>query len=149
VNTELPNPIQAHNPPPLRASSLNSFLPALSHLWHLPLYHVKHNVSQTNKKIEEKAADAVAQAKEAEEQAALPYQWTQTIGDLDITTDVPGNLKSRDFVVEIKKTKLTVGIKGQEPILSVRSLHRVNNRRYVFRQQTDLPRIIETFRIFG
>lgn len=69
---------------------------------------------------EEKAADAAAKAKEDAEQAALPYQWTQTIADLDITTEVPGNLKSRDLVVEIKKTKVSVGIKGQEPILSVR-----------------------------
>lgn len=67
---------------------------------------------------EEKAADAVARAKEAEEQAALPYKWTQTIGDLDITIEVPGNLKGKDFIVEIKKTKVVVGIKGQEPILS-------------------------------
>jgi len=67
---------------------------------------------------EEKAAEEVARAKEAEEQAALPYKWTQTIGDLDITAEVPGNLKSRDLIVEIKKTKLVVGVKGQEPILS-------------------------------
>jgi HSP20 family molecular chaperone IbpA len=55
------------------------------------------------------------------EQAALPYKWTQTIGELDVTTEVPGNLKSRDLVVEIKKTKLVVGIKGQAPIITVRS----------------------------
>lgn len=67
---------------------------------------------------EEKAADAAARAKEAEEQAALPYKWTQTIGDVDITIEVPGNLKGKDINVEIKKTKLVVGIKGQEPILS-------------------------------
>lgn len=72
---------------------------------------------------EETAADEATRAKEAAEQAALPYKWTQTIGDLDITTEVPGNLKSRDLVVDIKKTKLTVGIKGQEPVLTV-SPHR-------------------------
>lgn len=68
---------------------------------------------------EETAADAAAKAKEDAEQAALPYKWTQQISDLDITTEVPGNLKSRDLVVEIKKQKLVVGIKGQEPIISV------------------------------
>ncbi|KAF4634993.1 hypothetical protein G7Y89_g3112 [Cudoniella acicularis] len=62
--------------------------------------------------------EAAARAKEAEEQAALPYKWTQTIGDLDITCEVPGNLKSRDLNVEIKKTKLLVGVKGQEPIIN-------------------------------
>jgi hypothetical protein len=74
---------------------------------------------QANKHAEEKAADEAARAKEAEEQAALPYKWTQTIGDLDITTEILGNLKAKDLIVDIKKTKLVVGIKGQEPILSV------------------------------
>ncbi|TVY28779.1 Nuclear movement protein nudC [Lachnellula hyalina] len=62
--------------------------------------------------------EATAKAKEAEEQAALPYKWTQTIGDLDITLEVPGNLKGRDLKVEIKKKSLVLGIKGQEPIIS-------------------------------
>ncbi|TVY88336.1 Nuclear movement protein [Lachnellula willkommii] len=63
--------------------------------------------------------EAAAKAKEAEEQAALPYKWTQTIGDLDITLEVPGNLKGRDLKVEIKKKSLVLGVKGQEPIISV------------------------------
>jgi hypothetical protein len=33
---------------------------------------------------------------------------------------VPGNLKGRDLVVDIKKDSITAGIKGQEPILKVR-----------------------------
>jgi HSP20 family molecular chaperone IbpA len=65
------------------------------------------------------AEEAAARAKEAEEQAALPYKWTQTIGDLDVTLEVPGNLKGKDINVEIKKKKLVLGIKGQEPIISV------------------------------
>lgn len=65
------------------------------------------------------AEEAAARAKEAEEQAALPYKWTQTIGDLDLTVEVPGNLKGKDFNVEIKKKKIMVAIKGQEPIISV------------------------------
>jgi hypothetical protein len=32
---------------------------------------------------------------------------------------VPGNLKGRDLSVDIKKKKLVVGIKGQEPIITV------------------------------
>jgi len=66
-----------------------------------------------------KEEEAAARAKEAEEQAALPYKWTQAIGDLDITIEVPGNLKGKDFNVDIKKKKLVLGIKGQEPIISV------------------------------
>jgi hypothetical protein len=65
------------------------------------------------------AEEAAARAKEAEEQAALPYKWTQTIGDLDITVDIPGNLKGKDLVVDIKKTKLSLGVKGKDPIISV------------------------------
>ncbi|KAI8654732.1 hypothetical protein NW754_008089 [Fusarium falciforme] len=61
--------------------------------------------------------DAAARAKEAEEQAALPYKWTQVISELDITFTVPGNFKSRDLVIEIKKNSLQAGIKGQEPLI--------------------------------
>ncbi|KAJ4160887.1 hypothetical protein NW765_005732 [Fusarium oxysporum] len=35
------------------------------------------------------AETAAANAKEAEEQAALPYKWTQTISELDVTFNVP------------------------------------------------------------
>ncbi|KAH8816515.1 HSP20-like chaperone [Xylogone sp. PMI_703] len=62
--------------------------------------------------------ETAARAKELAEQAALPYKWTQTIGDLDITLEVPGNLKGRDLNVDIKKNKLLVGIKGQDPIIN-------------------------------
>lgn len=65
------------------------------------------------------AETAAARAKEAEEQAALPYKWTQTIGELDLSFTVPGNYKSRDLVIEIKKEKLVAGVKGQDPIISV------------------------------
>jgi hypothetical protein len=65
------------------------------------------------------AETAAATAKEAEEQAALPYKWTQTISELNATFDVPGNLKSRDLVVIIKKQSLQAGIKGQDPIIQV------------------------------
>lgn len=67
------------------------------------------------------AEEAAARAKEQAEQDALPYKWTQTIGDVDITILVPGNLKGKDMVVEIKKQSLTAGIKGQEPIIKVRT----------------------------
>lgn len=65
------------------------------------------------------AEEAAARAKEAAEQAALPYKWTQTIGDVDISFSVPGNLKGRDLVVELRKTGLSAGIKGQEPVIKV------------------------------
>ncbi|KAI9878009.1 MAG: hypothetical protein M1830_002167 [Pleopsidium flavum] len=66
---------------------------------------------------EREKKDAELKAKEAEEQAALPYKWTQTIQDVDITVPVPGNIKGKDLDVVISKTKLKVGLKGQTPIL--------------------------------
>lgn len=57
--------------------------------------------------------------KEDAEQAKLPYKWTQTIGDAEVTVPVPGNLKGRDLDVKITKTSIKVGVKGQEPILQV------------------------------
>jgi HSP20 family molecular chaperone IbpA len=68
---------------------------------------------------EQKRKDAEAKAKEDAEQAALPYKWTQTIGDLDITIPVPGNLKGKDLDVKIARNTLKAGIRGQEPIISV------------------------------
>lgn len=68
---------------------------------------------------ERELKNAEAAAKEAAEQAQLPYRWTQTIKDVDITVPVPGTLKGRDFVVKISREHLTVGVKGQEPIIDV------------------------------
>lgn len=70
---------------------------------------------------EREKKDKEARAKEAEEQAKLPYKWTQTIQDLDITISVPSNLRGKDIVVEMKKKSLKVGVKGQEPIIDVRT----------------------------
>ncbi|KAL6716591.1 hypothetical protein ACLMJK_006158 [Lecanora helva] len=66
---------------------------------------------------EREKKDMADRAREAEEQAKLPYKWTQTIQDLDITVSVPGNLKGKDIVVEMKKTSLKVGVKGHEPVI--------------------------------
>jgi HSP20 family molecular chaperone IbpA len=65
------------------------------------------------------AEEAALRAKEKAEQDALPYKWTQTIGELDVSFSVPGNFKGRDIAVDIKKTSISAGIKGQEPIIKV------------------------------
>ncbi|KAI9899377.1 hypothetical protein N3K66_005838 [Trichothecium roseum] len=72
------------------------------------------------------AEEAAAREKEAQEQAALPYKWNQTIGELDVTFSVPGNYKSKDLVIEIKKNKLVAGVKGQEPLVNGDTPHAVN-----------------------
>lgn len=67
--------------------------------------------------------DKEAKAKELEEQSKLPYKWTQTIADLDLTASVSANLKGRDFDVKITKTSIKAGVKGQEPIIEVRKYY--------------------------
>jgi len=62
------------------------------------------------------AAEEAARKKEAAEQAALPYTWKQTIGDVDISVPVPPGTRGRDLVVEIARSKLKVGLKGKQPI---------------------------------
>lgn len=48
---------------------------------------------------------------------ALPYRWKQTLQDVTVTVPVPQGTRSRDLIVDIKKTKLKVGLKGKEPII--------------------------------
>ncbi|KAF8202879.1 nuclear movement protein nudC, partial [Pholiota molesta] len=64
------------------------------------------------------AADAEAKAREEQEQAALPYTWTQELGEVDVTVPVPQGTRGRDLVVVLQKKKLSVGLKGAEPIIS-------------------------------
>jgi hypothetical protein len=61
-------------------------------------------------------------AREEAEQAQLPYKWTQTIRDLDVTAPIPANIKGRDMQVTLTKTKIKVAIKGQDPIIEVRAV---------------------------
>ena len=75
--------------------------------------------SASNPQDPDPAAEQAAREKEAAEQAALPYKWKQTIGDVDVSVPVPKGSRARDLVVEIKKLRLKVGVKGQEPIIDV------------------------------
>lgn len=68
---------------------------------------------------ESKRVEAEAKAKEEAEQAALPYKWTQTIKDVDVTISIPANYKGKDLDVKMTKNKLRVAIKGQDAILDV------------------------------
>ncbi len=63
--------------------------------------------------------DAEQKQREEAEQAALPYKWTQTIGDVDISVPVPGNLRGRDIEVVLKKRSIRVAVKGEEAIIDV------------------------------
>lgn len=48
----------------------------------------------------------------------MPYSWTQQLFDVDITVPVPKGTRARDLSVVIQKKKLSVGLKGKEPILT-------------------------------
>lgn len=52
------------------------------------------------------------------EQAALPYKWRQTLADVDITVPVPVGTRAKGLTVELKRSSISVGLKGQPPILS-------------------------------
>ena len=68
---------------------------------------------------ERERAEKERKAQEDAEQAQLPYKWTQSIRDVDITIPVPDTLKGRDMHVVIAKTNIRVGVKGQAPLLEV------------------------------
>lgn len=81
------------------------------------------NDRPTSPTPEERAKlETEAKRKEQEEQSTLPYKWTQTIGELDLTAVIPANIKGKDLDVKISKTGLKAAIKGQEPIIEVHSV---------------------------
>ncbi|OCH96085.1 nuclear movement protein nudC [Obba rivulosa] len=69
-------------------------------------------------KEEREARDTADREREAAEQAALPYTWKQELGEVDIVVPVPKGTRARDLGVVIQKKKLSVGLKGKEPIMS-------------------------------
>ncbi|EIN13798.1 CS-domain-containing protein, partial [Punctularia strigosozonata HHB-11173 SS5] len=66
---------------------------------------------------EREAKDKEDREREAQEQAQLPYTWKQELGELDIVIPVPKGTRGKSLNVYIGKKKLTVGLKGQEPIM--------------------------------
>lgn len=48
----------------------------------------------------------------------LPFQWTQELGEVDVTIPVPQGTRGKDLHVVMQKKRLSVAIKGQEPILT-------------------------------
>ncbi|KAJ7492671.1 nuclear movement protein nudC [Mycena latifolia] len=66
---------------------------------------------------EREARDKQNRAREIAEQAALPYSWTQELGEVDVVVPVPKGTRGKDLAVVIQKKKLSVGLKGQDKIL--------------------------------
>ena len=48
----------------------------------------------------------------------MPYTWKQQLSDVDIEVPVPNGTRAKQLDVVIKKKLLSVGLKGQEPIMS-------------------------------
>ncbi|PPQ62830.1 hypothetical protein CVT24_000524 [Panaeolus cyanescens] len=67
---------------------------------------------------ERERRDKEDREREKQEQAALPYRWTQELGEVDVTIPVPQGTRGKDLVVVMQKKRLSVAIKGQEPILA-------------------------------
>ncbi|KAF9535417.1 nuclear movement protein nudC [Crepidotus variabilis] len=67
---------------------------------------------------EKEQQDKANRLREQQEQDALPYKWTQELGEVEITVPVPQGTRSRDLSVVLQKKKLSLGLKGQEPIMA-------------------------------
>jgi len=81
-------------------------------------------------------ADAEAKMKEEAEQAALPYNWVQTIKDVDITISIDGKFKGKDLDVKITKSTLRAAIKGGEVFIDVSALELAERRMLLTRPRT-------------
>jgi hypothetical protein len=49
---------------------------------------------------------------------ALPYSWRQSLQDVDVVVPVPKGTRARGLIVVIAKKKLSVGLKGKDPIMT-------------------------------
>jgi len=76
-------------------------------------------------KEEREARDKADREREAQEQAALPYKWTQQLGEVDITIPVSKGTRGRDLLVTIGKKKLSVGLKGKDKIVDGELPHEI------------------------
>ncbi|EPQ30367.1 uncharacterized protein PFL1_01893 [Pseudozyma flocculosa PF-1] len=63
------------------------------------------------------AHDAQEKAREDAEQAALPYKWSQELDHVEVAVPVPQGTKGRDLIVDLRKKKIKVGLKGKDAIL--------------------------------
>jgi hypothetical protein len=66
---------------------------------------------------EQAAHDASQREKEAQEQAALPYRWTQALDHVALNFPVEQGTKAKTLDIKIKKKSLSIAQKGGEVLL--------------------------------
>ncbi|GAU21108.1 hypothetical protein TSUD_10250 [Trifolium subterraneum] len=66
---------------------------------------------------EDEKKDALAAPNKGNGMDLEKFSWTQTLQELNVNVPVPHGTKSRFLTCEIKKNHLTVGLKGQPPII--------------------------------
>lgn len=66
---------------------------------------------------EQAAHDASQREKEAQEQAALPYRWTQALDHVALNFPVEQGTKAKALDIKIKKKSLSIAQKGGEVLL--------------------------------
>lgn len=108
---------------------MNEWTPRIPHFPSASSINVHHHTTHTTTMADQDPSPAdIAQrdieekerkAREIAEQSQLPYKWTQTIRDVDVSAPIPANIKGRDMEVVLTKNKLKVAIKGQAPIIEV------------------------------
>ncbi|KZW02645.1 putative nudC protein [Exidia glandulosa HHB12029] len=69
-------------------------------------------------KEERETYDNSEREREAKEQAELPYSWKQELGDVSLVVPVPKGTRAKQLDVVIQKKRLSVGLKGKEPIMA-------------------------------
>ncbi|TFK41217.1 nuclear movement protein nudC [Crucibulum laeve] len=69
-------------------------------------------------KEEREAREKADREREKVEQAALPYTWNQELGEVDLVVRVPKGTRARDLTIVLQRKKLSVSLKGQEPIMA-------------------------------
>ncbi|WVO16817.1 hypothetical protein L204_104503 [Cryptococcus depauperatus] len=77
------------------------------------------SVNQSLSKQEKEANELAQRKKEEEEQAKLPYKWTQELDNATISLPLPKGTKGKNLTVDIQRRKLKVQLKeDKEPLIS-------------------------------
>lgn len=90
----------------------------------VPLVGAKDDVKETKAEEAKNASDAMEEDKKGPRAPNVGngldldnYSWGQSLQEVNVNIPVPHGTKSRFIVCDIKKNHLTVGLKGQPPII--------------------------------